>query len=70
LENDYSESKLFFDLIDGVFLSEISQSTAPSMEGKFMRVFFDEIESYTSNFVPDGEFFRIDLISIHPDYQR
>jgi hypothetical protein len=51
---------------------EIAESTAPSKEGKFLRVFANELQSYTADFIGEecDEVFQIDHVTLHPDYQK
>lgn len=71
LDSDYSESKFencnFY--LETIF-AEIDQSNGKTEEGKFMQTFLDELHSYTSNFLPEAKYIQIDLINLHPDYQK
>jgi GNAT superfamily N-acetyltransferase len=53
------------------FCLEIANSTALSDEGKFLRTFLDELHSFVPNFLPDSceEYFQVDMVNLHPDYQ-
>ncbi|KAI6233504.1 Acetyltransferase, GNAT family [Aphelenchoides fujianensis] len=49
----------------------IDQTECAVESGKGVLAFIEEIESFTSNFLPAdcSQLFRIDLVSVHPEYQ-
>ncbi|KAI6206210.1 hypothetical protein M3Y94_00881700 [Aphelenchoides besseyi] len=58
------------ELLDD-YTEVIANSKSPVESGKAMLAIIEEIESFTSNFLPVDceQFFRIDLLSVKPEYQ-
>ncbi|KAI6181751.1 hypothetical protein M3Y98_00862800 [Aphelenchoides besseyi] len=58
------------ELLDD-YTEVIANSKSPVESGKAMSTIIEEIESFTSNFLPEDceQFFRIDLLSVKPEYQ-